>query len=354
MGASTSRRRSGSPGPRPAHTFTAPNIGPTKGSSKRSSQPPVPHNKSSLTHKYVSSSMQTDGDEHGDSLESGTFHHHMRTPYVSLTKRLLLRCQKERERLEAAKNAAQNPPNEVSHNLQRSSSAEGNEPPVLDPVDVTPIGKAPESERNDVKHDQRQEPGSLSSNIPVQKPRPPDQTSILFNPTSTAEIKPPPPPWSSQLTPASSVHRRPTNGHHSNDLRVQLPPAPQLSREPAYDSVVLTPTSSVVRSPFTQTLNTHPSTLPTGPSNLVHPSPVKKVSLEDYINRNRLSNSKAESQSISDKNASASPVLQQTPPKASAAIEGESKPIATEGAAIVDTPMKEAYDTPVDGKGLKL
>ena len=295
--------------------------------------------------------MQTDGEEQKEFFEPRTIQHDMRTPYVSLTKRLLLRCQRERERLEAEKKTAQHKPNVIPHNIQTSTSTEGNEPPVLDPVDGTTISIAPHSKENVIKHDQRQEPGSLSSNIPVQKPRPPDPASAVSNPTSTAEIKPPPPPpWSSQIAPTSSVHRRHINGHLSNDLRVQLPPAPPLSREPVPESVMLTPTSTV-RSPFAQTLNSHPPALPTG-SNLVHPSPVKKVSLEDYFKRNR--HSKAESQSISDKNASASPILQQTPLKAPAGLEGEPKPTATEGTAIIDTPMKEAYDTPVEGKGLKL
>lgn len=306
----------------------------------------------------MNSAVQTDGDGRSDLLETQVPPQPWRKPYISLTKRLLLRCQKERERLETGKNADQHADQHtstaVSNSIQTSSSGEGHEPPISDPVDVTASKIAGQSESKDIKTHQTQEPGSELSNVPVQKPRPPDPPAVISSSTPNPEIKPPPPPWSSQVPPNSSIQRRHINGHLSNDLRVQLPSTPQLLRESVSESsVVLTPTSGVVRSPFPQTSNSHPSTLPSGPSNLVHPSPVKKVSLEDYINRNRLSNSKAESQSIPEKNASASPVLQQAPPNASAGLEGEPKAITTEGSAIIDTPMKDVCDPPED-KGPKV
>lgn len=354
MESGASGRRSGSPGTRSSHVIAAPNTALSIGFSKRFSQPHIPSATSPLVRQnYVSSGMQTDAGGINDWYELTVPHNPRTGRYVSLTKRLLLRCQKDRERLAAASDAACDTNEKPDHGISSTPSGESREHNMLEIIDAAPVNTTEDSEMKDIKHDPGSEPGSVPSNIPVQKPRPPDQ--IPDNPDSMTgtEIKPPP-LWPSQTAQSSPAHHGHINGYHSTELRVQLPPTPQIPHESASESSnVLAPNPALARSPSTQTLNSHPPTFPANSSSLVHPSPVKKkVSLVDYLNR--LSNSKAESQSTSDKNASASLVLHQTPPKVLAGLEGGPKVLATEGSAIVDTPMKEAGDPLTDGKNSKL
>lgn len=308
-----------------------------------------------MRQNYVSSGVQTDAGERNDWYELIVPHNSRRSCYISLTKRLLLRCQKDRERLTAASNATSDTSKEMlGHGISSSPSGESKESDMLETNDAAPINATEDSEMKDVKYDPRPEPGNMPSNIPVQKPRPPDQTSVNIESMTGTEIKPPPPPWPSLAAQTSPMHHGHINGYHSTELRVQLPPTPQIPPEPASElSNVLAPNSVPYRSPSTQTSNSHPPTFPANASSLVHPSPVKKkVSLVDYLSR--LSNSKAESQSTLDKNVTASPAVHQNPPKVLAVLEGESKILATEGSTIVNTPMKEADDPLAEGKDLKL
>lgn len=356
MESSTSGRRSGSPGLKSSHIFTPPNTTLPIGSSKRLSQPHIPSATSPLVcQKYVSSGVQTDASERNDWYELTVPHNSRRSRYVSLTKRLLLRCQKDRERLAAASNAVYDTSKEIlDHGISSSPSGESKEYDMMETIDATPINATEDSEMKDVNHGLGPERGSVPSNIPVQKPRPPDETSVNSDSMISTEIKPPPPPWPSPAEHTSPTHYGHINGYRSTELRVQLPLTPQIPHEPASESSNTVTSNSVpARSPSTQTLNTYPSSFPANASSLVHPSPVKKkVSLVDYLSR--LSNSKAESQLTSDKNASASPVLHQNPPKVLAVLEGEPKALATEGSAIVDTRMKEADDTLAESKDSKL
>lgn len=296
--------------------------------------------------------MQTDTSERNDWYQLTESRNPRTSRYVSLTKRLLLRCQRDRERLAAASNAACDTFKEIPNRGVSSPSGESKEYHKPDSIDAAPINASEDLEMKDVKHDPGPEPGSLPSNIPVQKPRPPDQTSANSDSMLGTEIKPPP-PWPSQAAQSSPSHHSHINGYRSTELRVQLPPPPQMTHETTSESSnILAPNPVLARSPSTQTPNSHPPNFPANASSLVHPSPVKKkVSLVDYLNR--LSSSKAESQSTSDKNVSASSVLHQNPSKALAGLEVESKPLA-EGNAIADTPMREGDDSLAEGKDSKL
>ncbi|MCJ1471134.1 hypothetical protein MMC07_009782 [Pseudocyphellaria aurata] len=354
MEASTSGRRSGSPGTRSSHIFATPNTPLSTGSLKRLSQPHIPSATSPLVrHNYVSSSMQTDAGERNDWYDLTVPNRSRQSHYTSLTKRLLLRCQKDRERLATAGNAAYSISTEIpDHDISSSPADESKDHDMLETVDAAPINATEDFEMKDIKHDKGLESGGVSSNIPVQKPRPPDLTSKNPESITSIEINPPPPPWPAQaVQPAHHGH---INGYHSIELRVQLPPTLQIPNEPGSEpSDVLAPNPVSARSPSTQNSNSHPPTFPPNASSLVHPSPVKKkVSLVDYISR--LSNSKAESQSALDKNAGASPALLQNSVKVSAGREGDPKILATEGSAIADTPMKEADDPLAQGKDVKL
>lgn len=355
MEADISGPRSGSPGTRSSHIFAAPNTALSVGSSKRLSQHHISSATSPLVRQnYVSSGMQTDACERNDWYELIVPHNSRRSCYISLTKRLLLRCQKDRERLAAASNATSDSSKEMlGHGISSSPPGESKESDILEIIDAAPINATEDSEMKDIKFDPGLETGNMPSNIPVQKPRPPDQTFVNIESMTGTEIKPPP-SWPSQAAQTSAMHHGLINGYHSTELRVQLPPTPQIPPEPASESSnVLAPNPVPSRSPSTQTSNSYPSTFPANASGLVHPSPAKKkVSLVDYLSR--LSNSKAESQSTSDKNVIASPALHQNPPKVLAFLEGESKILATEGSTIVDTPMKEPDDPLAEGKDLKL
>lgn len=355
MEASTSGRRSGSPGTRSSHTFATPNTALSTGSLKRLSHPHIPSATSPLVRQnYVSSSMQTDASESNDWYDLTVPHRSRQSRYTSLTKRLLLRCQKDREKLAAAGHTAYIVSTEISdHAIASSSAGESKDHDILETVDAAPFNTTEDSEMKDVKHDPGPASGSVPSNIPVQKPRPPDQTSGNSDSMTSIEIKPPPPPpWPAAVQP--SAHHGLINGYRSTELRVQLPPTLQIPNEPGSESSnVLAPNPVPTRSPSTQNSNSHAQAFPANASSLVHPSPVKKkVSLVDYISR--LSNSKAESQSALDKNASASPVLHQNSVKVSAGRDGDPKFLATEGSAIADTPIKEADDPLAEGKDLKL
>lgn len=306
-----------------------------------------------MRQNYVSSGMQTDAGEKNDWYELTIPHKSKRSCYVSLTKRLLLRCQKDQKKLAAASNAADEASNEIPDHGMFSSPGESKERDMLETVDVAPIHATEDSEMKNIKHDPGPEPGNVPSNIPVQKPRPPDQIPVHSDSMTGIEIKSPP-PWPSQAAQTPPKHHGHINGYRSTELRVQLPPTPQILHDPASESPNVSTANLVpTRTPSAQTSTSHPPIFPANASSLIHPSPAKKkVSLVDYLSR--LSNSKAESQSTSDKNAIASPVLHHNPPKVLAVLEGESKIIATEGSAIFDTPMKEADDPLAEGKDLKL
>lgn len=338
MDPSTSYRISGSPSDKNRHTF-----GPPKSiymPKKRSSHPNSPLTTSPLVRQnYIDSSVQTDACENNDWYMSTSAQIPSRKPFVSLTKRLLLRCQRDREKLEERTRAASTPSIEFQTGSEQPPDVEMK---TSSPVNLTVLvcpNASEDTEMHDVGLGVTLDPDSLPSDLPVQKPRPPDQAANLPEPAEVRTIK--------SLSSVSSdtkppqVQSRPTNGFRSTDLRVQLPVTPQLPQDNSEPSITATPSSLPPQSPFSHGLNhasnSYPPLLPVAVSNHVQPSPVKKkVSLGEYMSRK-----KTEFHSAAEKHASSSPVLQQHPLRPLAGIEEGVRDLLVEGSAIADTPRKD-------------
>ncbi len=305
-----------------------------------------------LRQNYVSSSVQTLVGGKEDWYEPTVPHTTRRTHYISLTKRLLLRCKKDWERLEVERSAVLDISNEKHDScIQSSSSDDIKEPKTGEPPNAIQVGVSEEiemeyvthqpetpvdTEMKDIGHHTGPETGSVPSNIPVQKPRPPDQAQAPSHPTTIMEIKHPPLPSLSQVPKSPSTQYPHTNGFHPNKLRVQTSSALQIPHETASDSSSVNNPNSIH---FTQTSNSHPPTSPANSSSPINPTPVKKkISVGEY---NILFRRKAESQSTSDKISSVGSVSQQNMFKAPAVLKGP----AIIGAAekmIADTTIEDA------------
>ena len=263
----TNRRQSGSPVGRSPLAVTGL---PRATSHGNPSTFPSPLSRST----YVDSSMQTDSDfEDGADIPNAQVPV-QRTPYVSLTKRLLLRCHRERKKLDSASAAPSKGPPAVRENT------------IIDPVvDVTlsTITDANDDvEMGEVKHDQASQ---MPPDPSFEKPRPPDgeQSSSTRAPNSpTGIIKPPPLPqgWQSSQ---HSERKQPINGFRNIDLKVELPPKQLFTSNINTPTVVGTPNSLgsfVAQSPVLHT----PSLSST--ASITQPSPIKKkLSLGDYMSR---------------------------------------------------------------------
>ena len=156
-------------------------------------------------------------------------------------------------------------------------------------------------------------------------------------------IKPPPPPWSSQLNAYSRTNSLP--GQKSPDLRVQMPPTPSFSHHnmsgPGTASGNVTPSSaaaSISQSPFgTAFSNTFSPPIVNG--NLPSPAKVpKKLSLSDY----RAARAKKAEVDLATKKPGSSPIVPPAVLKPSlSAIEEAKASGLLEGSAIVESPLTE-------------
>lgn len=317
--ASTSRRKSGSPTTKSSSAPARPRTGAATSTKKRSSHPNTPSIPSPLVRpNYVSTAMQTDPDDEDDWYKPPSAPVLAKKPYMSLTKRLLLRSQRDREKLEERRKAS----------LDRSSRLEANGDP----------GKlAPPQMHQDIE---MQDQGSGQSSLSAH----PSTDSIFHAPSNAAELKPPP-LWPSNGLQAAAEQSRPINGFRTNDLRVQLPSKPSVLTDSASNTPLIeTPTSIVPQSPFVQNSASYPSLLSNSSSNLVQPSPIKKkVSLGEYFSRRK------GSQPATEMPASSSPTMQHGMLKHLGSMNGESKNGAMHGSAIVETP-KEEHDPLATGE----
>ena len=338
----TSHRTSDSSIPKHPHFFDPPNS--VHVPFKRSSLPNTPLMASPLVpQNYVDSSVQTDAEENDDWYKPAGAQIVPRRPFVSLTKRLLLRCQRDRAKVEERERATSTPSTDQdAHSAQLSSP----DVHVKDPSPVNPIARVAREISDDVEmHDVglgvTLDPDSLPTNLPVQKPRPPDQESNLPHRLEVGDVKSPP------LSSVPSDAKPPdvpvlsTNGFRPADLRVHLPPTPQLPLDFSESSITATPSSITSRSPFTHTSNhtsnSYPPLFSAPASNHVQPSPAKKkVSLSDYMSRK-----KTESHSVAEKHTSSSPVLQQHHIKPFIGTQESVKALAAEGSTTAETQTKE-------------
>lgn len=223
--------------------------------------------------------------------------------------------------------------------------------PLISPLPARP---AQDVEMHDASTDDRQPSTEEAAHSPqIEKPRPPDDSSLtheVASQTTLVAIKPPPPPpptWNGAKAPASHE----LNGFRSTPLRVQLPPTPQFSMNSASThSSAGTPTSatgSVVQSPFHT--NSYPPAFSPSVASSVAPSPIKKkLSVSDYISRRSKAETPAATPTTEKAPLSTSPSQPHSLLKMSSSLAEEIKaPGALEGSAIVETPAKEETD-PLD------
>ena len=317
--ASTSRHTSGSPAARQPYTIDIVN-GKTGGRKKQFSRArPTSTPPATARPNYVSASMQTDSDERADWYHV-TQREPPRKPFMSLSKQLILRSQRERVRLE--------------QRLQAAACQQTQIPETVQGLNGTQEVSAHAQKDMEIQDVQKDLVRSENDTSPLHKPRPPSDVGIRTDDINLA-IKPPPPPAF-------------MNGSRSTELRVQLPsPVAPLSSDVSSGSPKdITQSPIAARSPFIQTHGTYPPLFPNSNLNMVQPSPVKKkVSLGEYMSRRN----KVEIPSTGERQPNSSPVLLQAPVKHPLGFE-ESKGVVDEGSAIIDTPRREHDNSLEEGK----
>ena len=289
--ASSSCKNSGSPVAKSTSTpFKRPDS-----NAKRSSCPNTPSISSPLLKQnYVHSSVQTDAEESNDWDRPILLQRQKRKVYISLGKRLLMRCQQDREQVAQQKRISL----EHASDIPRVEALDQ----LISTTGVVKDDTADMDTENDTGESvEPVAPENPSPDVPVQKPRPPDKRLDEPGVMGTL-IKPPPPPSATAAIPISPKQAKPINGFRSSELRVQLPSAPHVSHETVSASPIATMTTpTITRSPFPHTSSTYPPLFSGSASNVVAPSPVKKVSLGEYFSRR-----KTESQISTDEKAAGS------------------------------------------------
>ena len=308
---SSSRRKSGSPTTKTSTASVRTKTGAATNLKKRSSQPSTPSMPSQLIRPdYVSTAMQTDRDDEDDWYRAPSAPVLAKKTYMSMTKRLLLRSQRDREKLEERRRA--------SINTIAGFEANG------DSVKSAPLQMHENTEILDTSSGQTSFLMHVSTD------------SLLPNSSNTAELKPPP-LWPSNGLQATAEQSRSINGYHIDELRVQLPPKLSVPAESTSNiPLVETPIAALPQSPFVQSSASYPSLFSSPSSNLVQPSPIKKkVSLGEYFSRRK------GSQPATEMLASKSPTMQHGALKHLGNMNGEMKDGAMHGCAIVETPKEE-------------
>ena len=321
--ASTSQRKSGSP------TAKSLMVAGRKGNStsmafKKGHQfPNPPTNPSPLSRpNYVSIATQTDPDEDDDWFKMATHAVRQRKPYISLTKRLLLRSQHDRQRLSQPRRPGEAFASDEAERSQGITSDLKSQ--QMQPHDDIDMADAEAALSLDAQ------PLAESMGAPI-------RTSTISISRTSIDSKSSPRPSQSMhsfIDQSTSV-----NGFRPTDLRVLLPSRPpQLFDSSSSTPVTDTPTSAVAQSPYTSTASPYPPFY-TSSGGLVQASPAKKkVSLSDYIKRK--GSHSTESKPLTD-----SPELSHGALKPPQPIpHGES---FIDGGAIVEPPKKEDLD-PVD------
>lgn len=312
--------------------------------STRLSQQHLPNKPSPLDRQnYVSSGVQTNFGGTQDWYESTLQHIPRPKHHISLTKRLLLRCQKDRERLEAERSSSRvilhgKPDGDLKSSSIGETEGEVSSRPIeislsddVEMEDVTHLSDQPEDIDRKESPLHVAKPGSVPSSLPVQKPRPPDQEKSISTLTLITEIHDAPRvpatlPQSPQTLSARNHH---VNGFHPSDMRFQ-PPVPSILHESALDSFsVLNRNSVPPISPLMQISSGQPNISPANSCSPIQSTPVKKkYSVGEY---NNLVRRKAESQSTSDKNQNLGSALQQNLPRAAPVLKENSKVAGHDG-----------------------
>ncbi|KAL8679896.1 MAG: hypothetical protein Q9186_003866 [Xanthomendoza sp. 1 TL-2023] len=321
--AGTSRRFSGSPVGKQLPTLDALNNRST-GRKKRSYiVPPTPPASTTAPRNYVSTSVQTEPDEEADWYMVPKSDQ-PRKPFMSLSKQLLMRSQRNRLRMEQRLHTEARRQANLSGPMQESN---GN------PVGQCRVGE--DIDMQDVPSSLSHATTETANGPPIPNPRPPDDAGSRTE-NANAQIKPPPPPLSS-------------NGHRASELQIQLPSSMPQSGNDAISASPRDIGQSPVatRSPFVQTPSTYPPPFSSSTSNMVQPSPVKKkVSLGEYMSRR---GNKMEAPSTGERASNSSPVL---PPVFVKPLPGilETKGVVDEGKGMVNDAREEVRNSMVESK----
>ena len=237
--------------------------------------PSLPSRPSHYT--YIDSSMQTDLDpeDRGEILASKNTA--PQRPYMSLTKRLLLRCSLARKELKARTDG---PLENATMLAQRAKENQH-----VFPASATPLATKDVDHELNTCEQNTNSSGQLLSAFLIEEPRNPvslhGETDKVPE-SSTTMLRPPPLPHEWQ-TPQASEQNPSINGFRNADLKVQLPPKQLLSDStttPTISNTLIPTGNAVAQSPILQTPTFSSST------SITQPSPVKKkLSLGDYMSR---------------------------------------------------------------------
>lgn len=280
----------------------------------------------------------------------------IKKPYTSLTKRLLLRCQRDRRRLEARQVDGLKIPNKPPNNIQEPSPGSvvqpaTDSPPNLD-AKITPDDPKVNAESTLVLS-----PKHSSFNVPLEKPRPPGQapnSSDQEAHTAPIQVLPlPSPPQENQTLPTPLD----SNGVCSVDLPDQSALPQQVLDEPATKSVGPAPPGFISsRSPVVQNSKINHISLPANAAhiaNMPQPSPVrKKLSVAEYIKL--VSTNKTETLPTPDPQSVSSPILQPSTPKTIFKPDVQAARVAAANNGNTHGSNREDDDPPNMGKDPKL
>lgn len=330
---STSHKDLGSPGTKAHHTSSKrQNV-----NTKRSSHPNTPSTSSPLIRQnYVHKSVQTDA-EPGVWDQPAAAPGRKRKVYISLGKRLLMRCQQDRDQAKQRRISMENNTDTFTADTLKAEAAEQ----TLEKATGNINGENAdvEMELEPAKSPDLAAPENMPPERPVEKPRPPDKD--MDDPGgSVTSIKPPPPPSTITSLSVSPNKARPINGFRSPDLRVQLPAVQPISHDAVSASPIGTITTpTIARSPFPHTSNSYPPLFSNTTPNAVAPSPVKKVSLGEYFSRR-----KTESQISTNEKATGS--------MTKGLVQGPeiNKPPALDGESVANPNNKEESDALLGGR----
>ncbi|MCJ1335591.1 hypothetical protein MMC09_000863 [Bachmanniomyces sp. S44760] len=346
--ASTTKRESGSPISKSPITTKSPSKH-ALDSAKASAQSRM----SARRPTYTDSSTQTDptSDDWSDPAINAS-----RKPFMSLTKRLLLRCHNERIKIEQEEKIRQgSSANAKEETLAAQTNGDSR-------IDTHQSGALQIEDGNIEMHDAGLKPRSSPVDPPLElsppKHRPPDESEAAYSDDIPMEdvqqgsLGPPLPP--SENSKPSAVIKAPSNGYRNVDLHVQLP----LKGHTFTNNTVATPTAtgtptgvSALQSPTIQTPSTYPPLFSSISSSFLQGSPAKKkLSLGDYMSRrSNNNNSKVETPSLpsrtdspSPKMAESSPTLSNTMLKPSSSLGEGLKAQPSQDNAISETSNKEA------------
>ena len=317
-----------------------------------SAKKPPPSISSAVRKIYVDSAVQTDPAEFPfwDGLDAPP--KRTKKPYISLMKRLLLRCKSDRRRLEAHQGDSLNVSSKDPNILQEPLSGDVVQPATHSPLNVD-TKTVPDD--TDVKAESTLvlSPKPSSFSVPLEKPRPPGQLpngsdqKAHMAPVQASSL--PSPPQENQIS---------SNPLDSNRIcSMDLPDPPALPQQASDETIKksdgpTTPGLMSAPSPAVQPSKINHISLPTNAAhitNVPQPSPVrKKLSVAEYFKL------KTETLPTSDPHSVSSPVLQPSNLKTAAKPDVQVPTVATTNSVDTHGSTREDGDPPNAGKDPKL